>query len=218
MRLFWQILKAIPLGLGVPIVIGAASIKPEDAASNLAAWAQWVGIHNVPTWLNTPGIDEKVIAGTILVATIYTFGIWGVPLIRGSNYKERVFAPPELTPERLLIFFEENTAIQATELTKDRIGQWMRVTGTVRNVGAFSGHFVQVSFEKTAKPQTWFDYAEILCYFMGTLQIDRLKILKQWDKITVIGQIGRIHKRVLELDNCELVDTAEQVPVKYPPG
>jgi hypothetical protein len=63
-------IKALPLGLGVPIMIGASSVKPEDAASNLAAWAKWVGIHDVPTWLNTPGIDGRVITGTILIAAI----------------------------------------------------------------------------------------------------------------------------------------------------
>ena len=46
----------------------------------------------------------------------------------------RVFVPPELTPERLLSFYQENTAIQAKELTKDRIGQWMPFTGVVSNV------------------------------------------------------------------------------------
>jgi hypothetical protein len=137
-------IKALPLGLGVPVMIGASSVKPEDAASNLAAWAQWVGIHDVPTWLNTPGIDGKVIPGTILISAIYTFGVWGVPLIRRSNYKARIFVPSNVTPERLLSFFEENTAINATELTKRYIGQWMPVTGDLRNVTAYG----QVSFEK----------------------------------------------------------------------
>ena len=35
-----------------------------------------------------------------------------------SPDQARVFVPREFTPERLLSFFEENTAIQATELTK----------------------------------------------------------------------------------------------------
>jgi hypothetical protein len=51
MRIFRQILKALPLGLGVPIVIGAASVKPEDAASNLSGWLHIMGIRNVPDWL-----------------------------------------------------------------------------------------------------------------------------------------------------------------------
>jgi hypothetical protein len=206
MRIFWQIFKALPLGLGVPIVIGAASVKPDEAGSNLAAWAQWVGIHDIPTWLNTPGIDGKVITGTILIAAIYAFGVWGAPLLRRSSVKERVFVPPELTPERLLSFFQDNTDIQATELTKDRIGQWIPFTGTLRNVGPFNGYLAQVSFEKNyVQPRTWFDDADIYCYF-GKAQIDRLRVLKRGDKITVIGQISIIRRLILELDNCELVD------------
>ena len=119
-----------------------------------------------------------------------------------SNTKqERIFVPSNVTPERLLIFFEENTAINAAEPTKRYIGQWMPVTGTLRNVSA-SG---QVSFERSTTPLTWFDYAEILCYFRKE-KIGDLKILKRGDKITVVGQISRIRKLDLELDNCELVD------------
>jgi hypothetical protein len=178
-------IKALPLGLGVPILIGMSSVKPEDAASNLAAWAQWAGIHDVPTWLNNPGIDRKVIAGTILIGAIYAFGVWGVPLIR----KSRVFVPANVTPERLLSFFEENTAIIATELTKCYIGQWMTVTGALRNVSAFG----QVSFERNRTPSTWFDYADILCYFREA-KIDDLKSLRLGDRITVVGRISRIAK------------------------
>jgi hypothetical protein len=164
-------IKALPLELGVPVMIGASSVKPEDAASNLAAWAQWIGIHDVPTWLNA----------------------------RRSSYKARVFVPSHVTPERLLSFFEENTAINATELTKRYIVQWMPVTGALRNVTAYG----QVSFENAA-PVTWFDYADILCYFRKD-KIGDLKSLKRGDKITVIGQISRIGKLDLELDNCELL-------------
>ena len=121
--------------------------------------------------------------------------------------QKRVFVPPELTPERLLSFFEENTAIQATELIKDRIGQWMRVTGTVKNVGAFNGFFAQVPFENNfLQPRTWFDCADIYCYFRKP-QINRLKVMKRGDKITVIGQIKRVSKLNLDLNNCELVDS-----------
>ena len=38
--------KALPLTVGLPVVIGAASVKPEDAASNIAAWIEFAGFHN----------------------------------------------------------------------------------------------------------------------------------------------------------------------------
>ena len=37
-------IKALPLGLGLPIMIGAASVKPEDAVSNVAAWLHLLGL------------------------------------------------------------------------------------------------------------------------------------------------------------------------------
>ena len=34
-------IKALPLGLILPVMLWAASVKPEDAASNISAWAKW---------------------------------------------------------------------------------------------------------------------------------------------------------------------------------
>ena len=72
-------LKALPLGLGLPIVIGAASVKPEDAASNIAAWLHWMGVEHVPSWLSSPGIDNRIIEGALGIGAIYAFLIWGCP-------------------------------------------------------------------------------------------------------------------------------------------
>jgi hypothetical protein len=88
MRIFWQILKALPLGLGVPIVIGAASVKPEDAASNLSGWLRIMGIRNVPDWLASPSIDRRVIIATIIIAVIYSSIVWGIPYLRKHRIKK----------------------------------------------------------------------------------------------------------------------------------
>jgi hypothetical protein len=88
MRIFRQILKALPLGLGVPIVIGAASVKPEDAASNLSGWLRIMGIRNVPDWLVSPSIDRRVIIATIIIAVIYSSFVWGIPYLRKHRIKK----------------------------------------------------------------------------------------------------------------------------------
>ncbi|MEA2758694.1 MAG: hypothetical protein QOH65_1307 [Methylobacteriaceae bacterium] len=123
------------------------------------------------------------------------------PGAKTPEEKRRVFVPPELTPERLLGFFEQNTTMQATELTKDRIGQWIRITEPLGNVGAFNGYFVHVSFEKSGR-------GSIYCLFRNPKDIDRLKILKQGDPISIEGQINRIEPYVLNLDNCEFAESA----------
>jgi hypothetical protein len=121
--------------------------------------------------------------------------------------QERVFVPPELTPERLFSFYQDSTAIHAAERFKAHIGQWMNVTGTLGNVSPWTGHFSLVTFENSSTPvfeRTWLDYTTIYMYFRDEQKIDRLKILKRGDKITVIGQIKEVDAVVLHLDNCEL--------------
>jgi hypothetical protein len=121
--------------------------------------------------------------------------------------QERVFVPPELTPERLFSFYQNNTAIQAAELVKPHIGHWMKVIGTLGNVRPWTGHFSQVTFERSSTPvleRTWLDYTTIYMLFRDAPKIDRLKILKRGDKITVIGQIREVDAVDLHLDNCEL--------------
>jgi hypothetical protein len=77
--------KALPLSLGLPVVIGAASVKPEDAGSNLSAWFKLAGFENIPLWLQSPSIDQRVILVTIILAVIYTAIVWGIPLLRKSK-------------------------------------------------------------------------------------------------------------------------------------
>jgi hypothetical protein len=123
--------------------------------------------------------------------------------------QERVFVPPELTPERLFSFYQDNTDIQAAERVKPHFGQWIKVTGTLGNVRPWTGLSSQVTFERSSTPvleRTWLDYTTIYMYFRDAQTIDRFKILKRGDKITVIGQLREVDAVDLHLDNCELAD------------
>jgi hypothetical protein len=71
MRWLWSSIKALPLGVGVPVVIGAASIGPEEAASNLSKWAHKLGLHDLPTWLLDKGADRYAIIGALIFAIVY---------------------------------------------------------------------------------------------------------------------------------------------------
>src|SRR5436190_4463900 len=75
-------IKALPLGLGLPIMIGAASVKPEDAVSNVAAWLHLLGVEHTPQWLSAPGADKRVIIGSMVLGAIYAGLVWGVPALR----------------------------------------------------------------------------------------------------------------------------------------
>lgn len=54
--------------------------------------------------------------------------------------------------------------------------------------------------------RTWIDYTTIYMYFREQAQINRLKIMRRGDKLTVIGQIQEIQSVTLHLDNCEIAD------------
>jgi hypothetical protein len=62
-------------------VIGAASIGPEEAASNLSKWAHWFGLRDLPTWLLAKGTDRNAILGAIAFAIVYSTAVFIIPQI-----------------------------------------------------------------------------------------------------------------------------------------
>jgi hypothetical protein len=79
MGFFWQVFKAFPLGVGVPLLIGAASVSPHDAASNFSRWAEKIGIHDLPLWLTQAAGDRRVIYTALAFVPVYGFLAWGLP-------------------------------------------------------------------------------------------------------------------------------------------
>lgn len=69
-------LKVLPLGLGVPIVIGAASVSPDDAVSNISKWIARLGFHDLAIWLSARGADHEVIIWTCMAGALYATTIW----------------------------------------------------------------------------------------------------------------------------------------------
>ena len=56
------------LGVGGVTVTALAQTKPEDAISNVAAWAKLAGVDDLPIFLSTPGIDKwATFAGVAIV-------------------------------------------------------------------------------------------------------------------------------------------------------
>ena len=91
--------KALPLGLLLPLAIGAASVKPDDAISNIAEWAKKLGFQNIPEWLANPAVDNRVILGSLGVSALYAFLVWVVPAIRAHQARPKA----ETNSERLRI-------------------------------------------------------------------------------------------------------------------
>jgi hypothetical protein len=84
-------LKFVPLGVVLPMVIGAASIGPEDAVSNLSKWMDKFGIHNLPDALTTKAADHHILIATGVFSVIYAFLMWGLPAIRLGPIDKKIF-------------------------------------------------------------------------------------------------------------------------------
>jgi hypothetical protein len=75
-RFLRQWLKILPLGVLLPIMLGAASVSPDGARSNLSEWAHWVGIPHVPQWIIDKSSDRWVIVISIITAIIYLLTVY----------------------------------------------------------------------------------------------------------------------------------------------
>lgn len=82
MGVFREFVKAAPLGLALPVTIGAASVGPDDAISNLGKWIQWLGITDLPPWLRQVGADRTIVAWALGLSVCYALLMWGAPLYR----------------------------------------------------------------------------------------------------------------------------------------
>jgi hypothetical protein len=71
-----EFLKALPIGVGLPLVIGAASVGPDDAASNISKWLHEIGIRHTPIWLTDPASDRAALWGALVLAALYAVVVW----------------------------------------------------------------------------------------------------------------------------------------------
>src|SRR5271166_5650549 len=63
------------------------------------------------------------------------------PEVRETENEERIFVGHGINPEYLLGFFQQHTAAQAQNATKDYVGKWMKVSGQVEDVHSSSANF-----------------------------------------------------------------------------
>jgi hypothetical protein len=92
-RRLLALLKALPLGLALPLVIAAASIGPEDAASNLAKWVRWLGFSDIPRWLSDKAADHRIIVAAIVFGIAYAIVVWGIPFLIRRTSQSSITVP-----------------------------------------------------------------------------------------------------------------------------
>jgi hypothetical protein len=140
-----------------------------------AALIQRKGVHNI-----TP-------IATSIAAT---------PRIAGRD-----FVGASITPEYLLGFFSEHTAIQASKLIEPFIGKWLRISGNLSQILSSSPDRAQLTFSGRGVGD---DLASVFMYFRDEGEVERLAILRRGDRLTVVGRITEINTVQIDLDDCEL--------------
>lgn len=81
--------------VGASLVL-ATQISPEQATSNLAAWAQWFGLGRIPDWLATTRIDTyAAIVGALMAASAAVLGARRLVRSKRAEVKAPALAIPD---------------------------------------------------------------------------------------------------------------------------
>lgn len=75
----------------MPVVIGVASIGPDQAVSNISKWIHWVGVTKSPPWLTMQSADVWAIVAAVVFSVVYTAAVWA---ISKRTHKARVANKP----------------------------------------------------------------------------------------------------------------------------
>lgn len=128
----------------------------------------------------------------------------------------------DVTPEYLAGLFDAHTSIQASKLVAPYLGKWMKVSGPLGDISAFTT-FSQVTF---AFGRFTFPLSVYMYFHDREVVENRLAVLSRGeDQITVLGQIDRVDGTRVMLENCELIDVSQPEPAapqlvfdEAPPG
>jgi hypothetical protein len=119
----------------------------------------------------------------------------------GTQPPDRIFV--DRKPRELVGLFKRETSVQAQKQAEAFYGKWLKVSGPLGDVGAWTGNFSQVTFAY----KTFFDVTVFMMFCDCAYVENRLSVLRKGDRITVQGQIERIDPISVQLTSCELVNS-----------
>ena len=124
-----------------------------------------------------------------------------------SRATERIFVGTTVTPEFLTKESEKFTEVQKPLFTEPYIGKWMKVSGKVGGIEARSMYdFSTAKVDETISVQFREGPNVIMSFEKSWLE--RLRLLRQGDQITVVGKIKFIGGWAVSLESCEIVEGA----------
>lgn len=107
--------------------------------------------------------------------------------------------PVGRTPKQLVALTTTMTQLQVDQVIAPLLGNWMRVSGSVRSVEREALDRIIVSF---ADPDQWV----YLLYFEGKSWKARLSVVQRGDHLDVMGQLSGVGSWGIRLQHCEIVD------------
>jgi hypothetical protein len=113
----------------------------------------------------------------------------------------------DVTPDDLIGFFrDDQTSIQSNRAVEPFIGKWMKVEGDLGEVlSSFGSDSAQVTFATSIFTGEWGRFKGFYMIFKDKKWVERLYCLTKGTHIAVQGQIDRVDKLSVQLNNCELI-------------
>ena len=71
-----NLLKALPLGVVLPMILFGAATPPDAVGSNISKWLKLAGASDIPAFLVAKSADHWVAIGAIIVALVYSLIVW----------------------------------------------------------------------------------------------------------------------------------------------
>jgi hypothetical protein len=75
-RPFLGLLKALPLGVLLPVALWVASVGPEEVTSNLSKWSHWIGVGSLPTWFTSASAETWFLVVAVAAPFAYAAFMW----------------------------------------------------------------------------------------------------------------------------------------------
>jgi hypothetical protein len=116
----------------------------------------------------------------------------------------------DVTPEFLVSLFSDRLAIQGNKLVAPYLGNWIYVSGPLGNV--MGDRLLLVTFA--------YDLARrfVVYMYFDKSWTDRLAVRQPGQYLTVLGRLTTVSASGLDLEDCELVETAPVPPRDQPSG
>jgi hypothetical protein len=105
-------------------------------------------------------------------------------------------------PREIMKVIRQNTTIQAEKLVRPYHGKWLRLTGPVRDIGAWhaDASFAQVTLQNFCSGDSY-----VFFHFNDEAIVqNRLSLLNVDTKITIVGKITEIYALGITLSECKL--------------